>query len=139
MNTEIESFDARLEYYFGREEFVTVGLFHKILDNPIEEFIIPIGDGLNTSFINAPEATLTGAEFEYEKVFDLSGRWDQPFFNDREWFIKTNYTYIQSEVSADGTVTVAQGAFGNPLALELNAAGFIQDCLLYTSPSPRDS
>ncbi len=127
VNTEIESFDARLEYYFGREEFVTVGLFHKILENPIEEFIIPIGDGLNTSFINAPEATLTGAEFEYEKVFDLSGRWDQPFFNDREWFIKTNYTYIQSEVSADGTVTVAQGAFGNPLALELNAAGFIQD------------
>ena len=60
-------------------------------------------------------------------MFDLSGRWDQPFFNDREWFIKTNYTYIQSEVSADGTVTVAQGAFGNPLALELNAAGFIQD------------
>ena len=127
VNTEIESFDARLEYYFGRDQFVTVGAFHKTLENPIEEFISPIGDGLNTSFINAPEATLVGGEFEFEKVFDLSGRWDRPFFNDREWFIKTNYTYIQSEVSADGTVTVAQGAFGNPLGLELNAAGFIED------------
>ncbi|WP_417494782.1 TonB-dependent receptor domain-containing protein [Maricaulis sp.] len=126
-NTEITNYDARLEYYFGREQFVTVGAFYKELTNPIEEFIIPIGDGLNTSFINAPSATLTGAEFEYEKTFDFSDRWDQPFFNDREWFVKTNYTYIQSEVSAEGTVTVAQGAFGNPQALVLNAAGFIQD------------
>tara|TARA_R110000868_G_scaffold2384_8_gene17763 strand:+ start:5137 stop:7848 length:2712 start_codon:yes stop_codon:yes gene_type:complete len=126
-DTEITNYDARLEYYFGRDQFATVGVFYKELTNPIEEFIIPIGDGLNTSFINAPSATLTGAEFEFEKTFDFSNRWDQPFFNDREWFLKTNYTYIQSEVSADGTVTVAQGAFGNPQALVLNAAGFIED------------
>ncbi len=126
-NTEMTNYDARLEYYFGREQFVTVGAFYKELTNPIEEFIIPIGDGLNTSFINAPSATLTGAEFEYEKTFDFSDRWDQPFFNDREWFVKTNYTYIQSEVSGEGTVTVAQGAFGSPQALVLNAAGFIED------------
>jgi outer membrane receptor protein involved in Fe transport len=127
VNTDITSYDARLEYYFGRDQFVTIGAFYKELDNPIEEFIVPIGDGLNTSFINAPSATLTGAEFEFEKTFDFSDRWDQPFFNDREWFVKTNYTYIQSEVSADGNVTLAQGAFGNPQALVLNAAGFIED------------
>ena len=126
-DTEITNYDARLEYYFGRDQFATVGVFYKELTNPIEEFIIPIGDGLNTSFINAPSATLTGAEFEFEKTFDFSDRLDQPFFNDREWFLKTNYTYIQSEVSAAGTVTVAQGAFGNPQALVLDAAGFIQD------------
>ena len=74
VNTEIESFDARLEYYFGRDQFVTVGAFHKVLDNPIEEFILATGDTLGTSFINAPEATLTGAEIEFEKVFDFSGR-----------------------------------------------------------------
>lgn len=127
VNTEIESFDARLEYYFGRDQFFTVGAFHKIMENPIEEFIIPIGDGLNTSFINAPEATLTGAEFEFEKTFDLSNRFQNAFFADREWFFKTNYTYIQSEVSAEGNVIVAQGAFGQPQALSLNAAGFIED------------
>ena len=127
VNTEIESFDARLEYYFGRDQFVTVGAFHKVLDNPIEEFILATGDTLGTSFINAPEATLTGAEIEFEKVFDFSGRWDRPFFNDREWFIKTNYTYIQSEVSSDGTVTIAQGAFGQPRPNVLDAAGFIED------------
>ncbi|WP_412545271.1 TonB-dependent receptor domain-containing protein [Maricaulis sp. MIT060901] len=127
VNTEIESFDARLEYYFGRDQFFTVGAFHKIMENPIEEFIIPIGDGLNTSFINAPEATLTGAEFEFEKTFDLSNRFQNALFADREWFFKTNYTYIQSEVSAEGNVIVAQGAFGQPQALSLNAAGFIED------------
>ncbi len=127
VNSDIESWDARLEYYFGREQFITVGAFYKEIENPIEEFIIPIGDGLNTSFINAPNATLTGAEFEFEKIFDFSDRWDSPFFDDREWFIKTNYTYIQSEVSASGNVTVAQGAFGQPQALVLNATGFIED------------
>ena len=127
VNTEIESYDARLEYYFGRDQFVTVGVFHKILENPIEEYVLPTGDSLGTSFINAPEATLTGAEFEFEKTFDLSSRWDRPFFNDREWFIKTNYTYIQSDVSADGTVTIAQGAFGQPSPNVLDAAGFIED------------
>lgn len=127
VNTEIESFDARLEYYFGRDQFFTIGAFHKNMENPIEEFIIPIGDGLNTSFINAPEATLTGAEFEFEKTFDLSNRFQGAMFADREWFFKTNYTYIQSEVSAEGNVIVAQGAFGQPQALSLNAAGFIED------------
>ncbi|WP_339336873.1 TonB-dependent receptor [uncultured Maricaulis sp.] len=127
VNTDIESYDARLEYYFGRDQFITVGAFYKVLENPVEEYIIPIGDGLNTSFINAPEATLTGAEFEFEKSFDFSDRWDGAFFNDREWFIKTNFTYIQSEVSAEGTVTIAQGAFGSPQAIELNAAGFVED------------
>ncbi|MBR9825925.1 MAG: TonB-dependent receptor [Alphaproteobacteria bacterium] len=127
VNTEIESYDARLEYYFGRDQFATIGVFHKIMENPIEEFIIPIGDGLNTSFINAPEATLTGAEFEFEKTFDFSSRFDHSFFADREFFFKTNYTYIESEVSADGTVTIAQGAFGQPLELVLNAAGFVED------------
>ena len=127
VNTEIESYDARLEYYFGRDQFVTVGAFYKQMENPIEEYILPTGDTLGTSFINAPEAELTGAEFEYEKVFDFSDRWDRPFFNDREWFIKTNYTYIQSEVSADGTVIVAQGAFGQPQPSVLDAAGFVED------------
>lgn len=127
VNSEITNWDARLEYYFGREQFTTLGVFYKEIDNPIEEFIIPIGDGLNTSFINAPSATLTGVEFEYERTFDFSDRWDNALFQDREWFMKFNYTYIQSEVSGQGTVSVAQGAFGQPQRLDLNAAGFIQD------------
>ena len=127
VNTEIESYDARVEYYFGRDQFVTAGVFYKTLENPIEEYVLPTGDSLATGFINAPEATLTGAEVEFEKTFDFSNRYDHAFFADREFFVKTNYTYIESEVSADGTVTIAQGAGGQPQASVLSAAGFVED------------
>lgn len=127
VNTEMTNWDMRLEYYFGREQFATVGLFYKEIENPIEEFIIPIGDGLNTSFINAPSAELTGLELEYERNFQFPESWEFGFLHDRDWFLKLNYTYIQSEVSAEGNVIVAQGAFGQPQALSLNAAGFIED------------
>ena len=127
VNSEITNYDARLEYYFGREQFVTAGVFYKEIENPIEEYIFPVGDGLNTSFINAPSAELTGVELEFERIFDLSDRWDMAYFNDREWFVKTNYTYINSEVSAEGEVTIAVGAAGLPVAQTLNAAGFVED------------
>ena len=128
-NTEIESYDARVEYYFGRDQFFTVGAFHKILENPIEEIVLPTGDDLATGFINAPEATLTGGEIEFEKTFDLSDRFDSRFFNDREWFVKTNYTYIQSEVSASAgdEVVIAQGAGGQPVRSVFTADSFVED------------
>jgi outer membrane receptor protein involved in Fe transport len=125
VNSEIESFDVRAEYYFGREQFVTLGFFSKEIENPIEEYIVPTGDLLNTSFINAPSAELTGWEFEFERTFDFSDRWNGEFFNDREWFIKTNYTYIDSEVSNAGEVIIAVGAGGNPVARPLDAELFI--------------
>ena len=128
-NTEIESFDARLEYYFGREQFVTLGLFHKTLENPIEERIRPVGDTIFYDYINAPEATLQGYEIEFEKTFDLSNRFNNAFFADREWFIKTNYTNISSEVSVDSSdvVIVNNGTLRGPVASITSAETVIRD------------
>lgn len=48
-----------------------------------------------------------GFEFEFEKNFYLDEIFDYAWLADKELVFKTNYTYSQSEVSADGDVTLA--------------------------------
>ncbi|MGJ3232714.1 MAG: TonB-dependent receptor domain-containing protein [Oceanicaulis sp.] len=128
VNTEITNYDARLEYYFGRNQFITAGVFHKELDAPIVEYILPEGETLATSFINAPEATLTGFEIEYEQAFALADLFDgDGFWRDAEIFVKANYTYTESEMSGEGTVIVATPQAGQPQATTENASGYISD------------
>ncbi|TGY91501.1 TonB-dependent receptor domain-containing protein, partial [Marinicauda pacifica] len=54
VNSELQNFAARFEWYFGRDQFFTVGMFHKKIENPIVEYILPDGESISTSFINAP-------------------------------------------------------------------------------------
>lgn len=105
-DTEFTNYDARLEYYLGRNQFVTLAGFHKQVINPIEEFaFINPGGSLQTSFINAPEAELTGAEFEYRTRFGMPI--DQVWFNDRDWLFSLNYTYTSTEITATESDLVA--------------------------------
>lgn len=102
-DTEFTNYDARLEYYFGREQFVTFGGFYKELTNPVEEVVIRV-DRYQTRFINAPEATLLGGELEYRTNFDMPFR--VPFLEDAKWLFSANYTYTKSEVNAGPGSTV---------------------------------
>lgn len=108
-NSESTNLDARLEYYFGATEFITIGGFYKDLTNPIEEFIFNgLGESNATSFINAPSAKLYGVEVEFEKKFTISNK--LPIMNKwlggQDFVVRTNYTYVDSSVSADGTVSI---------------------------------
>lgn len=100
-DSEFENWDARLEYYFGRNQFVTVGAFYKDVLNPIEEVIVPGQEGTSTftRFINAPRAELYGAEIEYRTSFEINH--NLPIFRGGSWIFSANYTYTHSEVSAD--------------------------------------
>ena len=101
-DTEFKNYDARYEFYFDQDQFFTVGAFYKEITNPIEEVVIRV-DRYQTRFINAPEATLAGAEFEYKLLFDL------PFsigMDDATWLFQANYTYTKSEVKAGPGTTV---------------------------------
>jgi outer membrane receptor protein involved in Fe transport len=113
-NSEFTNYDARLEYYFGREQFVTAGLFYKTVTDPVEEVIILGGDGTSTftRFINAPEATLYGAEIEYRTRFEMP--FAAPFLNDPQWMFAVNYTYTFSEVTAGPGDTVINPVDGLP-------------------------
>jgi TonB-dependent receptor len=130
VNTEVENFDARLEYYFGRDQFVTGGMFYKDMEAPIEEFALALGDSIASSFINVPSAVLWGGEVEFEKVipvqdwFGLQWSW----LDDKAIVFKTNYTYTNSEVSADGTVTLANQANLSDIVPDVrDASGFVTD------------
>ena len=96
-DSEFENYDARLEYYFGRGQFVTAGAFYKKIDNPIEEVIVRL-ERSYTRFINAPEATLYGLELEYRANFELPFK--LPVLQDAKWNFAANYTYTHSEVTA---------------------------------------
>jgi outer membrane receptor protein involved in Fe transport len=103
VDSKFENYDARVEYYFGRDRFVTFGGFYKTIENPIEEVITPRAR-LLTNFINAPEATLYGGEAEFRTKFGAPV--EIPFFKDADWIFATNYTYTKSEVNAPAGSTV---------------------------------
>jgi outer membrane receptor protein involved in Fe transport len=127
-DAEFTNYDARVEYYFGRNQFVTAGAFYKQIDNPIEEVVIsPNGTDILTRFLNAPEATLYGAELEYRTNFELP--FELPILNDATWLFAVNYTYTFSEVSAEGNVvnvSVDPAPAGQPTPLA-PATRFIED------------
>ncbi|MEM7005233.1 MAG: TonB-dependent receptor [Pseudomonadota bacterium] len=106
-NTEIQNFDARLEYYLGRGQFITFGGFYKDIENPIETTSDLLGGEVLQTFVNAPSAEVYGFEFEYEQTFDV-GEWtSNEFLNSKELIFKTNYTFSDSQVDANGTVVGA--------------------------------
>lgn len=110
-NSESTNLDARLEYYFGANQFFTIGGFYKDLTNPIEEFVFDEADGvLTTSFINAPSAKLYGLEVEFEKKFAIAENFPvfTRFLGGQDFVIRSNYTYVDSSVSADGDVPIVQ-------------------------------
>ena len=41
-DTEFTNYDARVEYYFGRSQFVTAGAFYKEITNPVDEVVIRV-------------------------------------------------------------------------------------------------
>ena len=107
VNSESINLDARVEYYFGASEFVTLGGFYKDLTDPIEEFIFNgLGESNATSFLNAPSAELWGIEAEFEKTFAFDEIGLGGVGGDRDFVVRSNYTYSDSTVSADGEVAI---------------------------------
>ncbi len=110
VDSKLTNAEARVEWYFAPEQRFQVAGFYKKIDRPIESFIT--GGDQVTSFANAPEAILYGAEFELQKNFDLSGLGDDTsFFAGRRFVVIGNYTYTKSELKvAPGDTTSVFGA-----------------------------
>ena len=121
VNTEIDSFDVRAEWYLGAREFVTLGAFYKDFENPIEQFLLGT-DAARASFLNAPGAEVWGVEAEAEKSFAVSSG----FLDGKDVVLGANYTYADSEVSADGQVVLSTGGL-TPEALIQDASGRITE------------
>jgi len=104
VDSRLTNGEARVEWYFAPEQRMSFAGFYKKLDKPIEAFIA--GNDLTTSYANAPEATLYGAEIDVQKYFDLSDMGgEKSFFVDRRLVVIANYTYTKSKLRVGASDT----------------------------------
>jgi len=107
VDSEFVNGEARFEWYFAPDERMSVAGFYKKLDKPIEAFTGFNDNTPVTSFANAPEATLYGAEFELQKFFALDAISDREFFGTRRAVVIGNYTFTDSSIGVGPGDTVA--------------------------------
>ena len=123
-DSELTNAEVRYEWYFARDQRFTVAGFYKDISNPIEVFTSTDGNAINSSFANAPQATLYGVEVEAHKYF-YTDTWDGAFWANRRIVAIGNYTFTNSRVSVsagdsvviNGQTLVASDFFfdGSPL------------------------
>src|SRR3546814_6294951 len=83
LDSELWNAEARYEWYFDRDQRFTLAAFYKSIDNPIEAYTSISDSSVNTSYANAPKATLYGAEVELQKYVPLADLSDAPFWQSR--------------------------------------------------------
>jgi TonB-dependent receptor len=113
-DSELWNAEARYEWYFDKDQRLTVAGFYKSIDNPIETYTSISDSSVNSSYANAPKATLYGAELEVQKYLPLDTLSDSPFWQSRRLVLIGNYTYTKSEIKVgDGDTTVINGVVQN--------------------------
>lgn len=99
-DSQLYNGEARFEYYFARDERVSLAGFYKRIDHPIEAFVT--GLDFLTSYANAPRAELYGGELDVQKYFDV-GDFGDGF---RRLLLGANYTYTKSKLKVGPSDTV---------------------------------
>ena len=93
---DVTNYDLRGEWYFGNGDNLTVTLFKKEIDKPIEFFESPASDTtIAREILNANEATVKGVEVEFLKTLDFMGSFFEPLF------LQGNFTLQDSELACD--------------------------------------
>jgi TonB-dependent receptor len=122
VDSQLVNLDARWEWYFARQQFLTAGVFFKDIDKPIEAVINEVGSTTQQTFLNAPRAILYGLELEAKKYFELP--LDHPWLRSKRWLIQANYTYAKSEVRVEqGDVVFPITTLGEPAP----ASSYVED------------
>lgn len=112
VNTEFLNLDARYEWYFARNQYLTLGVFYKDLDKPVESSVVDQGANISQTFINAPKAIIKGVELEAKKFWEFPDA-GLSFIASKRWLVTGNYTYSNSEVKVeDGDTVTTQSSLG---------------------------
>ena len=101
-DSELTNYELRYEWFYAREQRITISGFYKDITRPIEQVgFRPSPDArLQTGFSYVPSARLYGVEAEAIKYFNLDFI-DSPFFATRRLILSANYTYTQSSINAN--------------------------------------
>ena len=92
----IQNLDARWEFYPTQAEIVSVGVFYKHFDDPIEQVYLGTSGTRIISYLNAESARNIGVELELRKNLSMLGqRW-------LPWSLFANATFMNSQVTIPG-------------------------------------
>jgi outer membrane receptor protein involved in Fe transport len=114
-NSLLNNWDARWEWYFADDQYLTFGGFYKFIKRPIEEIVDAAGDSLRTTFQNVPRAKLYGLEAEFKYTLPAAA---DGWLSTKSFFVGSNYTYSKSEIQVR-TGDIVQRPSGVPIAAEL--------------------
>jgi len=106
-STDIINYDLRWEWYMETGESLSVGLFYKDMDMPIESVQSPAQDGPSLIRIaNAEDGYVYGVEMEFLKDFTFLG--DLGAINGADFYLSGNITLSDSEINIDTQNVVEQ-------------------------------
>jgi len=93
--SDIINYDLRWEKYWSDQESVSIALFYKDMDKPIERVVQPASGtaGNSRTYQNAETAEILGIEFDGRKEFPLDEGYTKSFF------VAVNASYLDSEVT----------------------------------------
>lgn len=103
-SAQIHNFDLRYENYPSSSETFSFGLFYKKFNNPIENYVIPVGLSQQFGLKNAQSATNYGAEIEIRRSLE---KVDLPVFF-KNLSMNINLSYIISSVDLGNDSTLSQ-------------------------------
>jgi TonB-dependent receptor len=110
----ITNYDLRWDWYFQQNNFVSLGGFLKEFTSPIETVILAGGEQI-TTFNNAESAENLGIEFElYSDLGIVSRWWGERDFWER-FYVNTNYSRIESEITLSEEDSAVQTSNSRPL------------------------
>jgi len=119
-NAIINNAEIRFEHYPSKNEIVSVGVFYKKFENPIEVKYLQTGSGLEYSYQNAKAATNYGVEAEIRKTLGSTGFWEK--LN-----VVLNGALIKSEISFANKITEKTRPMAGQSPYILNAGIFYSD------------
>ncbi len=97
VETGIDSYDLRWEWFYSPSELVSLSGFYKTIDKPIETAVFVSGSAPQDTFSQNKDGKLAGFEFEGRKNLGFLTPALQNFT------FLTNVTYVHSEVTAELT------------------------------------
>lgn len=112
--TRLRNLDLRWEYYFGGADSVSVALFQKKFESPIEKLRLP-GSTVLLKLANAASANNRGIEIDARKGLGfVSERWLHGV-DLSAWNVGFNYTRIKSSIELDPATSGFQTNQSRPM------------------------